>query len=211
MNRAMKTDNSSLERLDIEYRETDFIRQTLKELGFTLCVILLCAFGAFALIDKSIKNTVDKEVYSREYTVIGHAETRQSDVGSGLKSLEDYYRNSYLIKVDNIASSKYYIIDTLKSLAVGHTSNIYMMSNDGTQNNLSALITLDDSAEYLSAQNSMFYILYQFISLTIIVLIVNFIAYTYTRYKVKRKIKYYEMIEEQRKNNPNLHVGVWWQ
>lgn len=205
----MNTKNSEkLEKLDIEYRSNDFIHQTASELRFTLIVLVVSIIVAFLLIDTAVKEAADGNVYSKAFTVISTARDVYDDHGSGLIDKSGSL-NNYLVKVEDGIKSDYYFIDTYKQMDAGYVSKVYLTGNDKDKDKLDVLIAFDDCVDYFSFRSTSFYILYQIISVVIIVSAVNFVAYTYTRYKVRRRMREFEFVEEQNKQNPSLHLSLW--
>lgn len=197
---------SNYNKLDIEFDKRDFRRQTIKDLIFTVFGICLSMLAFYSLVKFTVAAayTGDEPIRYSTYTVLSEIDSYSYDTGSGIREYND--SNYYLVKVGESYKNRYFIIRTLCPLSKGHTSIIYMTDDS---KNTKALITLEDSIIYFSNSNILFYVVYQFISLTIIVLILTFVVYMYTRYKVIRQIKSLELVEEQNRKNPSLHLSLW--
>lgn len=197
---------SNYNKLDIEFDKRDFRRQTIKDLIFTVFGICLSMLAFYSLVKFTVaaSYTGDEPIRYSTYTVLSEIDSYSYDTGSGIREYSD--SNYYLVKVGESYKSRYFIIRTLVPLDKGHTSIIYMTDDS---KNTKAIITLEDSIVYFSDSNILFYVAYQFISLTIIVLILTFVIYMYTRYKVIRQIKSLELVEEQNRKNPSLHLSLW--
>lgn len=202
----MMNNPSNYNKLDVEFDEHDFRRQTIKDLIFTVFGICLSMLAFYSLVKFTVAAdyTGDEPISYSTYTVLSKIDSYSYDTGSGIREYSD--SNYYLVKVDEGYKDKYFIIRTLSPLDKGYTSIIYIIDDP---KNTKAIITLEDSITYFSNSNIVFYIVYQFISLTIIVLILTFVVYTYTRYKVIRQIQSLELVEEQNRKNPNLHLSLW--
>ena len=202
----MMNNPSNYNKLDVEFDERDFRRQTIKDLVFTVFGICLSMLAFYSLVKFTVAAayTGDEPVSYSTYTVLSKIDDYSYDTGSGIREYSD--SNYYLVKVDEGYKDKYFIIKTLSSLDKGYTSIIYMTDDP---KNTKAIITLEDSIVYFSNSSTVFYVVYQFISLTIIVLILTFVVYMYTRYKVIRQIQSLEIVEEQNRKNPSLHLSLW--
>lgn len=203
----MMNNPSNYNKLDIEFDKRDFRRQTIKDLIFTVFGICLSMLAFYSLVKFTVAAayTGDEPISYSTYTVLSNIDSYSSyDTGSGIREYSD--SNYYLVKVDGGYRDKYFIIKTLSPLDKGYTSIIYITDDS---KNTKAIITLEDSIAYFSNSSIVFYVVYQFISLTIIVLILTFVVYTYTRYKVIRQIKSLELVEEQNRKNPSLHLSLW--
>lgn len=197
---------SNYNKLDVEFDKRDFRRQTIKDLIFTVFGICLSMLAFYSLVKFTVAAayTGDEPIRYSTYTVLSKIDSYSYDTGSGIRKYSDL--NYYLVKVDESYKNRYFIIRTLSPLDKGYTSIIYMTDDS---KNTKAIITLEDSIAYFSNSNIVFYVIYQFISLTIIVLILTFVVYTYTRYKVIRQIQSLELVEEQNRKNPSLHLSLW--
>lgn len=202
----MMSNHSNYNKLDVEFDKLDFRRQTIKDLIFTVVGICLSMLAFYSLVKFTVTAayTGDEPIHYSTYTVLSKIDSYSYDTGSGIREYSD--SNYYLVKVDESYKNRYFIIKTLSPLDKGYTSIIYMA---GDSKNTKAVITLEDSITYFSNSNLVFYVVYQFISLTIIVLILTFVVYMYTRYKVIRQIQSLELVEEQNRKNPSLHLSLW--
>ena len=197
---------SNYNKLDVEFDKRDFRRQTIKDLIFTVFGICLSMLAFYSLVKFTVAAvyTGDEPIRYSTYTVLSKIDSYSYYTGSGIREYSE--SNYYLVKVGEGYKDKYFIIRTLSPLDKGYTSIIYMTDDS---KNTKAIITLEDSIAYFSNSNIVFYVIYQFISLTIIVLILTFVVYMYTRYKVIRQIQSLELVEEQNRKNPNLHLSLW--
>lgn len=202
----MMSNPSNYNKLDIEFDKRDFRRQTIKDLIFTVFGICLSMLAFYSLVKFTVAAAYpgDEPIRYSTYTVLSKVDSYSYDTGSGIREYSD--SNCYLIKVDEDYKNRYFIIRTLSPLGKGYTSIIYMTDDS---KNPKAIITLEDSIAYFSNSSIVFYVAYQFISLTIIVLILTFVVYMYTRYKVIRQIQSLEIVEEQNRKNPSLHLSLW--
>lgn len=202
----MVNNPSNYNKLDVEFDEHDFRRQTIKDLIFTVFGICLSMLAFYSLVKFTVAAayTGDEPISYSTYTVLSNIDSYSYDTGSGIREYSD--SNYYLVKVDGGYRDKYFIIRTLSPLDKGYTSIIYITDDS---KNTKAIITLEDSIAYFSNSSIVFYVVYQFISLTIIVLILTFVVYTYTRYKVIRQIQSLELVEEQNRKSPSLHLSLW--
>ena len=202
----MMNNPSNYNKLDVEFDKRDFRRQTIKDLIFTVFGICLSMLAFYSLVKFTVAAvyTGDEPIRYSTYTVLSKIDSYSYYTGSGIREYSE--SNYYLVKVGEGYKDKYFIIRTLSPLDKGYTSIIYMTDDS---KNTKAIITLEDSIAYFSNSNIVFYVIYQFISLTIIVLILTFVVYTYTRYKVIRQIQSLELVEEQNRKNPSLHLSLW--